>query len=364
MRWNEMRRFGAGLLVALFAMGAGTASASISPDGPHLAFVKWGPKPQAIELLSLGFSGSGLQRISGGENPARDHSPLPFDGPAWSPDGSSIVFAGYFRPKKTEIFTAKPDGSDLRVVPGTVGGKDPVFAPDGRTIAFARSRFRAPKFDPHHPLKSLGGGYSSATAWTIGVDGEGARRLTPWRDGLYSTPSSFSPDGATLALSREDRSGDSAVLMELSSGQLTLFAQHAEDPVYSPGGERIAFVSYRDRNVDPEGGFDGPALASELYIENVDGSGLTRITHTHNAQESSPSWDPSGERLAYTQSTGHDWFGLGLTNVVTEINADGTCPTRVLGKPAKPKAGAAVGLYGPVWQPGPGREAGRIDCTG
>jgi Tol biopolymer transport system component len=359
-----VRRLGALLLFALLALGPGTAGASTTLEGPRLAFVKWGPKPKSLELLSLDFSGSGLQRISGGPKPARDHSPVPFDGPAWSPDGSSIAFAAYLTPKKTEIFTAKPDGSDLRAVPGTVEGKDPVFAPDGRTIAFARSRYREPKIDPDHPLKSLGGGYSSTTTWTIGVDGDGARRLTSWRDGVYNTPSSFSPDGATLALSREDRGSHSAVLMELSTGRVTLLARLAEEPAYSPGGERIAFVSYRDRNVDPEGGFDGPALAGELYIENVDGSGLTRVTYTPDAQENAPSWDPSGERLAYTKTTGNDWFGLGLTNAVMEINPDGSCPRRVFGRPAKPGARELVGLYGPVWQPGSGRGAGRIACAG
>ncbi|MFL5900285.1 MAG: TolB family protein [Solirubrobacterales bacterium] len=353
---------GVGLGFVLLVLSLGTASASTSPEGPRLAFIKWGPKPNEMELLSVGFATPGRQRISGGSKAVRDHSPVPFNHATWSPEGTSIAFAAYFRPKKTEIFIAEPDGNGLHSVPGTVGGQDPVFAPDGHTIAFARSRYRQPHFDLHHPLESLGGGYSSTTTWTIGANGEGAKRLTSWRNGLYNTPSSFSPDGATLALSREGRGSHSAVLMDVSSGRVTLLARHAEEPAYSPDGSRIAFVSYRDRNIDPEGGFDSPMLVSELYVENVDGSGLTRITHTQERQENAPSWDPSGARLAYTQASRHELFGLGLTNVVMEINADGTCPTRVFGKPAKPRDQNFVGLYGPAWQLGPGREAGPIAC--
>jgi len=103
-------------------------------------------------------------------------------------------------------------------------------------------------------------------------------------------------------------------------------------------------------------------VASELYVKDLGGGQLRRVTHTHDQQENAPSWDPSGQRLAYTQSTGNDLFGLGLTNVVMEVNVDGSCPKRVFGKPAKPRSHRLVGLYGPVWQPGPGREAGRIEC--
>jgi Tol biopolymer transport system component len=346
-------------LALTIAVGSAGAAA---PEGPRLAFVKWGPKPQRLELLSIDPSGLDVRRLAGGSKLGRDHLPVPFNHPSWSPDGSLIAFSSYVPQKKTKIFIAAPDGSGLHAVPGTVGGGDPVFAPDGHTIAFARSRYREPHINLQDPLKSLESGYSSTTTWTIGLDGTEARRLTSWHDGVYNTPSSFSPDGKTLAISLQGPSRRDIVAITLATGRRTVLARDAEELVYSPDGSRSAFVSYRDHNVNPEGGFDGPALESELYVENVDGSGLTRITHTHDRQEGAPSWDPSGEQLAYTQSTGDDWFGLGVTNVVMEINADGTCPTRVFGRPAKPKSRRLVGFYGPAWQPGPGREAGAIAC--
>lgn len=74
-----------------------------------------------------------------------------------------------------------------------------------------------------------------------------------------------------------------------------------------------------------------------------------------------PSWDPSGQRLAFTRDSGPEWLSLGTTNVVMAVNADGTCPTVVFGSPQA--AGArGPGLYVLSWQPGPGREAGPIVC--
>jgi len=351
---------GAACLLAAFGLAFGGYAGATVPESPRVAFTQWGPNPRSITLMSAGADGSGVRRLAGGTKPAASHGPLPFDGPTWSPDGSRIAYSGYFRSDKWEIFTAAPDGSDLRAVPNTVGAGDPVFAPDGHTIAFSRSRVRQPHINIHHPLQSPGGGYESTTTWTVDLETGEVRRLTPWRNGLDNSPSSFSPDSSTLALSRDDPRRHEAVALQLAAGTVSVLAHNAEEPAFSPDGTRVAFVSYRDRNQAE--GFDGPVLASELYVEGSDGSDLQRITHTRELQEAAPSWDPSSERIAYTQSTGNDLFGLGLTNVVMEINADGSCPTRVFGKPAKPRSHRLVGLYGPVWQPGPGREAGRIIC--
>ena len=64
------------------------------------------------------------------------------------------------------------------------------------------------------------------------------------------------------------------------------------------------------------------------------------------------SWDPSGQRLAFDRYRGdhYEW-----ANSILEINADGSCETEVLAK-------KRTIFYGAAWQPGPGREAGRIGC--
>lgn len=347
-----------GAVLALLVAGAVRAGAVV-PEGPRVAFTKWGPNPRSLVLMSVDADGSDPRRLAGGAKPAASRGPVPFHGPAWSPDGGRIAYSGYFRSNKWEIFIAAPDGRELQAVPNTVAASDPVFAPDGHMLAFSRTRVRQPRIDIHDPLHSLGG-YESTTTWTVDIETGEVKQLTPWRNGLDNSPSSFSADGSTLALSRIGPHGHEAVALRLDSGRVSVLAHNAEEPVFSPDGASIAFVSYRDRNHAE--GFDGPVSVSELYVKRIGGSNLRRVTRTTGQQESSPSWDPSGERIAYTQTTGAELFGLGLTNVVMEVNADGTCATRIFGHPTRQKYGGNVGLYGPAWQPGPGRETGRIDC--
>jgi dipeptidyl aminopeptidase/acylaminoacyl peptidase len=52
--------------------------------------------------------------------------------PAWTPDGSAIVFSAGNR-----LWRIGRDGSGLAEIPGTVGGREPAVSPDGRYLTFA-----------------------------------------------------------------------------------------------------------------------------------------------------------------------------------------------------------------------------------
>ena len=83
--------------------------------------------------------GSGQMRLT--NSPDADRLP------AWSPDGTRVAFlstADLVR-VHNDVYTVRPDGSDLRRVTndGLVGSFD--WSPDGRRIAFVSFR------DEHHP---------------------------------------------------------------------------------------------------------------------------------------------------------------------------------------------------------------------
>ena len=77
--------------------------------------------------------------------------------------------------------------------------------------------------------------------------------------------------------------------LDLASGQrvqLTNFSAVAYDPVWSPRGNPIAFVS-------PESGND------EIYVINADGSGLTQLTANEWQWDKHPSWSPDGGQIVF-----------------------------------------------------------------
>jgi len=348
----------AGVLLVLLAPGVPARAAT--PEGPRLALTIWSTSSHSRSLMTIDPTGGGRVKLVGGPERKGGLTAIPFAGPSWSPDGETLAFSAYPGKGQRRIYLVAADGTGLRSVPGTDGAINPVLSPDGHTLAFARFRVHIPQIDPKHPLRSLRSGFFGTTAWVRDLASGGERRLTEWRDGLHNTPSSFSPDGSVLALSRWGPRRMDATALSLATGAVSVLARNAEEPAYSPDGSRIAFVSYRDRNLVP--GFDEPEAVSELYVKSLAGGALQRLTYTHDQQESSPSWDPSGERLAYTQSTGKEAIGFGFKSVVMQINADGTCATRILGWPAAKKSRNSAAPYGPVWQPGPGREAGTIAC--
>lgn len=351
------RGLGLTVVASLGLLLAGPAHAA-TPEGPQLSLMRWSTKPFDLALLTVDPSGKQVARVVGG-NARKITRPLPFSGGSWSPDGALLAYGGVAKGKRSMLYLVAADGSGLRPVPGTAGARHPVFSPDGRTVAFSRTRFRQSRFDPKHPLSILRGGYDSTTAWLIDLSSGQQRRLTNWKNGLHIEPSSFSPDGASLAVSMRNRRVGEARAIQLSDGTSRLIARQAEEPVYSPDGSRIAFISYRDGNLVETG--DEPMLASELYTIGSDRTGLKRVTNSPRWHEASPSWDPSGQRLAYTQTTGREFIALGFTNIVMQVNADGSCPKAVFGK-HRNDAVNSPGIYGPAWRPGPGREAGPIAC--
>jgi Tol biopolymer transport system component len=339
-------------------MLAASASA-VAPEGSRLAFVRWSLRPSDLQLVTSDGSGLKVQPIAGGSERVRP-LPLPFEVPSWSGDGGEIAFSGLVGSmrdltyQRIRVFVVAADGSGLMEAPGTQGGLAPVMAPDGRTIAFARERRRHHR--NRHGVETFT--ISSTSIWLVDLSSGSSRQLTPWEHGLNYFPSSFSPDGSTLAATRIAGTGKgAAVALRLDDGESTLIADRATGPVYSPDGSKIAFLRGHRRTIRQRGG-TSTVNFTDLFVMSLDGTGLRQLTETPNAIESWPSWDPSGERLVYTRlGAGSVGATLGIGDSVMEINADGTCATNVLSSPH-------LGFYGAAWQPGPGREAGRIDCSG
>jgi Tol biopolymer transport system component len=346
------RALGAGALALLLVTG--TAMAAV-PSGPRLAVVRAGAK--GPELVSVNQSGGDPVRLAGGG--WRSRPIVDFFSPvSWSADGSALAFSGIVSFEKGDdheaiqkIFTVGADGSGLRAIRGTREALGPILSPDGRTVAFTRT------VDRETPT-TVGGRvwkeFHGSSVWTVDLPTGRQHQLTAWRDGLRYTASSFSPDGKTLLATVE---GDGLtyepqpVALNPDGSVSRRIYNDGFSPVYSPDGSRIALV----RHIQ-EYGTDGGG-STDLFVLNADGTGLRRLTHTPGRAELSPTWDPSGERLAYVRLPGvsSDEAPFGSRAALMQVNADATCQEVVVSKPA-------TFFFTPAWQPGPGRGAGRIEC--
>lgn len=137
-------------------------------------------------------------------------------------------------------------------------------------------------------------------------DGANPRRVTVSRS--LNTNPAWSPDGRSVAYTSWLSGFPDVMMSYLFEGRMA--APLAGDdrrqnflPAFSPDGRRIAFNSNRDDNND-------------IYVANVDGSGLLRLTN-HPAIDTSPTWSPNSQQIAFTS----DRTG---TPQIYVVGADGT----------------------------------------
>lgn len=342
------------LALVLATLSAGAALAAGPVDGPRLAVSKHTLFPFRFDLETIDETGAQPSRLAGGGPQTR---PLPeeFTLPSWSPDGAMLVFVGLAGriddgPRGVRIYVSSADGSDLRPIRGTHNSDEPKFAPDGRTVFFARYTYRS-RADKQGRTEFAPRG---ASIWSVDVFGGTPRRITPARSGLWMFPSSVSPDGRELLASQAGRRGQwNLVKLQLETGETEIFMRNASDPVLSPDASRIAFL--RARRLRAHKGED--EWTSDLFTVRSEGGDLRRVTSSSGI-DYSPSWDPSGQRLAFVRYLPNrlEPEQLGYGSAVLQVNADGSCLTPVLAPSLD------VAYFGIAWQPGPSRGAGRIPC--
>ncbi len=123
--------------------------------------------------------------------------------------------------------------------------------------------------------------------------------------------------GATHIVFSSNREGDYEIYVMNVDGsglqQLTYDSTHDVNPIWSPDGSRIAFQSYRDGQ-------------SELYVMNANGANLVRLT-AHGAYDGDPTWSPDGSKIAFRSSrTG--------TPFIYVMNSDGTGIAQLSAQPS------------------------------
>jgi Tol biopolymer transport system component len=195
------------------------------------------------------------------------------------------------------IYTAKPDGSDLKRLTTSPGyNAESTISRDGKKIVFTSMR------------------NGDLDIYSMNVDGSDVRQLT--HELGYDGGPWFSDDGKKIVYRSEQPKTPEAIadyknLLSrglIRPGNLEIWVMDADGknkhqvthngaanfaPYFLPGGKRIIFSSNMGNQKDPSG-FD-------LYLINVDGTGLDRVTY-YPGFDAFPMFSSDGKRLVWASN--------------------------------------------------------------
>jgi hypothetical protein len=272
---------------------------------PQSASTPWRPawSPDGTEI-AFGMSGS-LWKIRVGDTTAYELTAnATYDSsPAWSPDGRFIVYTGedsrgvnlMLLNMATLETTVLTRGSDIYA--------DPVFSPDGKSIAYVRGvqgqrgtgdAERAPRGYHIYTMPFDNGKTGRPTQIT--------REHSFGRARLYFSPEddhispNWSPDGKQMLLvsNRGIPLGSGAIWRApvepdaMAKATLVLREEtlYRTQPQWSPDGKRILYSSHRGSQYN------------NLYVLPADGGEPYQMTFG-DWDHFDPRWSPDGERIAY-----------------------------------------------------------------
>ncbi|KAK1183036.1 amidohydrolase family protein [Streptomyces sp. NBS 14/10] len=288
----------------------GIVSPSLSPDGERIAFAALGDIWIAPVNPPRGKGAAPKAVVSDGH--------LNTD-PAWSPDGSTLVYVSD-RGGAADLWAYDiADGTTRRLTDLQDAASGPAFSPDGASVAF---------------------GLGAGTLHTVDVATGAVRKVA----GPLNSPGrpTFSADGRKLSLAAlapvtaRYREGFNRVLtVDLASGEA-----HYDDPV--PGKSLVNRIDAGPVH-SPDGKHTAYIVGGTLHLSALDAAGRPTGTARRLNDETAdaPSWSADSRSLLYL-SNGR----LRLADART--GRARTVPVKLTWRPAKP-TGRTVVQVGAVW---------------
>ena len=172
--------------------------------------------------------------------------------PMISPDGSKIAFVRHISETEQYISVMDRDGSNLQDLTSYYDAQDPVWSPDGSKILFSSLQDYKDQIYFMNP--------DGTTIQEVG-ELSGIRGRADW-----------SVDFAIVTYSGDrDAHNREIVMLELGGDAQTITEEGDNvSPSFSPDGQWITFMSYRDNYWESDG--------CEIYVMRKDGTDIRRLT--------------------------------------------------------------------------------------
>jgi len=235
--------------------------------------------------------------------------------PAWSPDGSKIAFVSE-RNSNEDIYVMSAQGAGVMQLTHDASSDEfPAWSPDGTKIAYV----------------------SNNDMFVVESDGSSATRLT-------STPEqeshpTWAPDGSRVAFARL-RYDDSLVgPVSPPSGQIYVMNPDGSGVTRLTRGPPVGADDWPDWS--PDGTTILFSRGPNLYVMDVDGGALHRITNDHHGASPSAraAWSPDGRKIVFEHSSAGE-----ALSAIYVMRADGS-------HLASTGLTPGAGVIGPDWQP-------------
>lgn len=216
--------------------------------------------------------------------------------PSYSPDGKRIILSRGNGRGDSSIGIMEANGSNAKFVVGKGTNIEPSFSPDGQKITYVS--LADDKFDE----------WNNLVHWTIVVskkDGSSVRVVN--KPGTDGSPQ-FTPDGLSLSFLRSGKNPLSPTtalyLLNLKTGKETKLVdfKHSTSACYDAERRRVAFTKSEEKTIP---------IQVHLYVMNVDGTNLRKITTT--GVSSHPSFSKDGE-----------WLTFSLNNTIAVARSQGS----------------------------------------
>jgi TolB protein len=218
-----------------------------------------------------------VMNADGSDQRALTTAPLDNLYPAWSPDGTQLVYVG-IDPRAIsdspagDLYLLPADGGPARQLTHGLNAKWPKWSPDGRWIVYADA--------PENTIAAY-------DLYLLALADGSIRRLTdtPGFDGMPA----WTPDGQIVfASARGDQRDTHLYRMNAEGTDVRLLAAlpgWQDSPAVAPDGRRVAFVSTASG-------------VERIYVLALDGSDLRAVTDGPGVDRY-PSWSPDGHWLAF-----------------------------------------------------------------